>query len=137
MKVTCALILSENKILAVQRGQVQHHAGKWEFPGGKVKENESYEECLKRELREELNIEVIIHDKLDTVFHNYPEFKIELIPFVCEVSKGSLMLKEHAALKWCTFDEFENLDFSTADELLIRGIKKAGRAPAFGNSDKK
>ncbi|PLX23391.1 MAG: hypothetical protein C0599_04595 [Salinivirgaceae bacterium] len=137
MKVTCGLILDNNKILVVQRGTNQHHAGKWEFPGGKVKQNESINSCLKRELLEELNIDVEIYDQLQIVEYIYPEFEIELIPLICQIDNGKILLKEHAAMKWCSFDELLDLDFSEADRVIIQRIKKAGRLPALGNSDKK
>jgi 8-oxo-dGTP diphosphatase len=136
MKVTCGIVLNKGKILAVQRGFSKQHGGKWEFPGGKVKPDESYENCIRRELQEELSITIHIYNQLPTVFYGYPEFTIELIPFVCEISEGEVVLNEHIALKWCGFDDLEKLDFSNADKRIVEYIKKAGRVPALGNSDK-
>ncbi|TNF39155.1 MAG: NUDIX domain-containing protein, partial [Cytophagales bacterium] len=70
--VTCALIFSEGKVLATRRSQTMDLPGKWEFPGGKVEEDESTEECLKREIQEELSIEIEIFEKLSPADFTYP-----------------------------------------------------------------
>jgi 8-oxo-dGTP diphosphatase len=137
MKVTCALIIENNKILAVKRGHDQYNPGMWEFPGGKVKEGESLENCIKRELYEELDIEVTLHKLLPPVVHNYPEFEIKLIPFICEMKNGDLKLAEHAEFKWCELGDLGQLDFTEADRKIIEKMKKAGGLPALGNSDRK
>lgn len=136
MKVTCGLIIDDSKILVAQRGNLGSNAGKWEFPGGKVKKNEIFEDCLKRELKEELNIQVNIISSYEHVKYMYPDFEIELIPFLCKIKAGEIILREHAQLKWCDLDDIEQLDFSDADKIIVKRIKKAGKLPALGNSDK-
>ena len=93
--VTCAVIVHENKILVTQRGPQMKHPLKWEFPGGKLEHNETPEQCIHREIFEELNIRISLVKQLSTVIHDYGSIKIALIPFLSEFKSGSLTLKEH------------------------------------------
>lgn len=93
--VTCAIIQFENKTLAVQRSEIMKLPLKWEFAGGKIEFGESEIDCIKREIFEELNIHISIQKRLTPVIHQYPNFKIKLIPFVAEYVSGVLKLKEH------------------------------------------
>lgn len=82
--VTCAIIEHHNKILICQRSKRMKLPLKWEFPGGKVEIGESKEDCLKREIQEELGLEVEIGSALTMVEHNDPEFSLCLYPFLCK-----------------------------------------------------
>ncbi len=85
IRVTCAIIRNEdNEVLAVQRGEKTDHPFKWEFPGGKVKEGESEEECIIREIREELSIDIVICSRMEDVDYDYGKKHILLIPFICD-----------------------------------------------------
>lgn len=132
IKVTCGLILKKEKVLAVKRGNNKSHAGKWEFPGGKVKKGETFDVCIKRELNEELNIQVKIYEQLPIVSYQYPDFEIELIPFICKLVSQNIKLKEHSDKKWCKLDELEKLDFSEADKQIIEYIKKSRQSAGLG-----
>lgn len=117
-KVTCALIFEEGKFLVTQRGKHPHHPFQWEFPGGKLIPGESEEQCIRREIKEELNIDIEIVEKIYPVVHNYHFKKIELIPFVC-LRKGKIRLSEHVDFKWMKWFEIENEDLSEADKKLL------------------
>lgn len=93
---------------------------KWEFPGGKINEGESPEECLRRELTEELGIEVTIGEPLTVSTHHYPSFTITLYPFVCEIVSGEITLHEHSAMVWLPVEELHMLDWAEADCPVIR-----------------
>jgi 8-oxo-dGTP diphosphatase len=80
--VVCAIIIIENKIFAAQRSQKMTMPLKWEFPGGKLEQNEDEVSCIKREIKEELNIEIIIAKRLNPVIHKYSNFEVKLIPYV-------------------------------------------------------
>ena len=80
-RVTCAIIFLQNKILAVQRGKRMSMPMKWEFPGGKIEQGEAEIDCIKREIREELNIEIEVLERLTPSVFDYPTFTIELIPY--------------------------------------------------------
>jgi len=114
--VTCAIIRNEdNEILIVQRGEKSDHPFKWEFPGGKTSNGESNEECIIREISEELSIDIVICGNLTPVEHNYGNKEIRLIPFVCDTLDDLPVLSEHNAFRWIQPKELAGIDFSEAD----------------------
>lgn len=115
IQVTCGIILRNDKILVAQRSETMFLPLKWEFPGGKIMEGESEEECLKRELREELNISVFIRDRLSTSIFNYGDFTVELIPFLVEYVGGEVVLHEHRQMEWFARHELTALEWAPAD----------------------
>lgn len=117
--VACAIIEKHGKILATQRSASMRMPLKWEFPGGKIDTGENPEECLKRELREELGIEVDVKRFLAKVTYSYPEFSVTLYPFICKVVGGEITLCEHVAMRWLAPEELETIDWSEADLKLI------------------
>ena len=100
IKVTCGLIFAEDKILICRRNLEKSLGGYWEFPGGKVEQNESYEASLERELQEELNMDVVVLRHFLTIQHDYEEFSIELISFLCNLKSAKFSLKDHDAYEW-------------------------------------
>ena len=119
LKVTCAIIRNEdNEVLAVQKGGNTDHPFKWEFPGGKVKKGESEEECIIREIREELNMDIVICSRMEDVDYDYGKKHILLIPFVCDTLDDLPVLTEHAAFKWMSPARLRELDFSEADVMV-------------------
>lgn len=119
IRVACAVIVDDGKVLATQRNITMSMPLKWEFPGGKLHDGENPEECLARELEEELGIAVTIRNALPPVQHRYDEFAIELIPFVCTLAAGNLVLHEHRALAWLSPRELNDLDWPAADIPVI------------------
>ena len=114
--VTCAIIESNQKVLVTQRSEKMKLPLKWEFPGGKVEKGETDEDCLIREIYEELNINIVIKKKLKSNTHKYSENKaIKLIPFICELTGGEIKLTEHANFLWLSNSELVNLDWAEAD----------------------
>jgi 8-oxo-dGTP diphosphatase len=120
LKVTCALIIEDNRLLITQNNIDSDHPLQWEFPGGKVQKNESFEDCIKREIKEELDIEIKILKTLEPVVFDYGIKKIELIPFLCSIKKGDVCLKVHRDLEWITFEKLDFIDFSGADLALFQ-----------------
>lgn len=121
LQVTCALIINnQNQVLAAQRSETMSLPLKWEFPGGKIEPNETAEDCLIREIKEELNIEVEIIKALPANIHAYPKVTIELIPFICRHINGEIILKEHAQIKWLHKDELLALDWADADVPIVK-----------------
>ena len=90
LQVACGIIEKDGRYLIVKRGQTSKCALKWEFPGGKIEKGETLEECMTRELKEELDIEVEVHQRLDTVVRENEELTTELIPFRCKIIKGEI-----------------------------------------------
>lgn len=121
LRVACALIINnEGRLLAVQRSQTMSLPLKWEFPGGKIEQNESPEDCLIREIKEELDIYISIASSLPSTIHQYPTFTINLIPFICQHVSGELILFEHNDFKWFTTSELLDLDWAEADLPVLR-----------------
>ena len=115
IKVTCAIILDKGKVLAALRSRQMCQSWKWEFPGGKIDEGETAEECVRREIDEELSVQISIHHKLTPVVHSYPDKTIELIPFVCSITDGELNAVEHEKVSWFSPDELSSLNWADAD----------------------
>ncbi|HAJ99798.1 MAG TPA: hypothetical protein DCM62_07215 [Bacteroidales bacterium] len=119
LRVTCAVIASDGKVFAAQRHPAARHGLSWEFPGGKVEPFETEQDCLKRELWEELEMQVEIMCRLQPVQHCYGDFTIELIPFLCKPAKGGYILKEHTMAGWFSFDQVRELHWAEADRKIL------------------
>jgi 8-oxo-dGTP diphosphatase len=113
--VTCAIIFFGEKILAVQRSRSMNQPMKWEFPGGKIEPGETEEQCIVREIREELNIEIRITGRLKPNTHDYGAYMINLIPFLAEYVSGEIKLKEHSHYVLMSMDELRKPDWAPAD----------------------
>jgi len=120
ISVTCAIIHFEDKILAVQRSKTMKLPLKWEFAGGKIEAGESEIECIKREIFEELNIEIEVRDRLTPVVHQYSNFTIELIPFIADYLFGELKLKEHSSFILVNKKGLIKLDWAEADLPILK-----------------
>lgn len=130
INVTCAIIRNEDdQVLVVQRGEHTDHPLKWEFPGGKVNDGESDEDCIIREIREELSIEIVICGRLPVVEHDYGHKQIRLIPFICDTLEELPFLSEHVDFKWIDPEELVEVDFSEADIHVAEyySVKTEGR----------
>ena len=127
--VTCAIIIHQNKILVAKRSSTMSQAGFWEFPGGKIENNESMEECLKREIMEELGIEISVKFKLTPSIHEYsPEKVIKLFPFICDWKSGGLRVLEHEEVKWISIKGMENLNLAPADIPICKELSQNWQA---------
>ncbi len=115
IQVACAIIILEEKILVVQRSDTMSLPLKWEFPGGKIESGESDEECIKREIIEELNIKIELISRLTPSRYNYPDFQIELIPFLAKYIDGVIKLAEHKKYLLLKKYELSDLDWAEAD----------------------
>jgi len=113
--VVCAVIWKDGKILVAQRSEKMSLPLKWEFPGGKLEAGESEEECLHRELLEELNISVKILAGMRENVHDYSDLRIRLIPFVVEYVSGEIKLAEHREVRAFSKEEVMELDWAPAD----------------------
>ena len=121
--VTCAIIEKDGKVLSTQRSEIMSLPLKWEFPGGKINDGERPEECLSRELHEELGIAVVISRSLAPVTHQYPTFIITLYPFVCRIITGEIILHEHKAFTWLPPEKLHELDWAEADMPVIKNYR--------------
>ena len=122
--VSAGVIFCSGKLLITQRPEGTHLEGLWEFPGGKRLTNESWENCLHRELREELGIEVEIVGLMHSIQHAYPEKLVTLKFFKCLWKANEPQAIECADYAWTTLDELNNYQFPAADEALLASLSK-------------
>lgn len=123
IRVAAAVIRKDDKIFATQRGYGEFKDG-WEFPGGKIEEGETPEQALVREIREELNTEIRVGERIGTVEYDYPKFHLSMDCFWCEIVQGMLDLKEHEAAKWLTKDTLHSVEWLPADVGVIERIRE-------------
>lgn len=128
VEVAAALVVRNGRYLITRRQGRQHLAGYWEFPGGKRRPGESLEECLRRELREELAIEVEVGEEVQAVPYPYPDRLVRLHFFGCRLASPRIAPQEGQAYRWVRPEELAALPFPPADAALIRAL--AGRAPS-------
>jgi len=120
IRVACALIELDEQILIAQRPKGKALAGKWEFPGGKLEPNESPENCLIREISEELGCLVRVMQALTPVVHHYESFSIELLPFLCLIDEGEPQAMEHSVIQWLDLAQLLKHDLAEADIPIAR-----------------
>lgn len=123
IKVAAAIIQRENMIFATQRGYGDFKGG-WEFPGGKIEQGETGEEALKREISEELNIEIEVGELFDTIEYDYPKFRLSMQCFLCKHVAGTVVLNEHQGAKWLGKHDLDSVEWLPADIELIDQLKR-------------
>lgn len=123
MEVVAAIIQRGNTFLATQRGYGEWKDW-WEFPGGKVKPGEAAREALQREIREELDIEIVILEQLCSVMHTYPRFRLTMHCFLCSLTDSMPKLLEHEDARWLRIDEMDTLCWLPADVEAITRLKQ-------------
>lgn len=122
IEVVAAVIEKDDKIFCAQRNLAKSMGGKWEFPGGKIEVGETREEALVREIKEELDSDIVVDSYLMTVEHDYPTFHITMHVYLCTLVKGDLVLKEHNDSTWVTKEELLTLDFADADKPIVNKL---------------
>ena len=121
--VVAAVIQNEEgKILIAQRNLKKSQGGLWEFPGGKIEPNETKEEAIIREIKEEMDIDIEAKKFIGQKVFNYPDKDINLIAIECKQIKGDIKLNEHEDIKWVNKNELRNFNFAPADKFIINAI---------------
>ena len=123
-KVTAAIIIDDGKILITQRATDTTLPLKWEFPGGKVEVGETPEDCLSREIMEELNLEVIIQDFFTSSLYKYEFGEIELLAYFAKILSGDLHLNVHADYNWILPKDLLLFDFAPADIDIVQKLQQ-------------
>ena len=113
--VVAAIIKEENSYLIAQRNRNKYMGLKWEFPGGKVEPNETFHEALSREIQEELNININVHEKIAEEKYKDDEIDIILHYFLCSKKNGTIRLNEHENIVWVETKDFDKYAFVAGD----------------------
>jgi 8-oxo-dGTP diphosphatase len=119
IRVVCALSVRDGRLFAALRGESMSHAGQWELPGGKIRDGETPEDALRRELHEEFGVKANPGELFATHQHRYPDFAIELAAYRCTM-EGPIACVEHSAVRWVSPQEALALGWSPADLPLVR-----------------
>lgn len=122
VRVVAAVIRDNDRIFATARGYGDLKGG-WEFPGGKIEAGETPEAALKREIMEELDIEISVGSLIDTIEYDYPAFHLSMDCFWCEIVSGEIVLKEAEAARWLTRETLDSVEWLPADITLIEKIR--------------
>ena len=125
IQVAAALIFDNGKLLITQRRPDDHLPNLWEFPGGKVEAGETFAACLVREIREELDIEISVHEQIEDLTHSYPEKTVRLCFFNCRLISGEPKAIHVQDLRWVTREELRHYEFPAADAKLIDRLATA------------
>ncbi|MBO5541759.1 MAG: (deoxy)nucleoside triphosphate pyrophosphohydrolase [Muribaculaceae bacterium] len=120
--VVAAVIEHEGLILCMQKGHTRYAytTGHWEFPGGKVEPGETPQQALHRELLEEMEYDIDVHEHLITVTHHYPDFDISMAAYRCTARDRQFVMREHAACRWLEPEQLLTLEWCAADLPIAR-----------------
>lgn len=119
IEVVAGIIYKEDKFLIAQRNLKKSQGGFWEFPGGKVEQGETYEEALKREIKEEFDADIEVKEYVGENVHHYPEKDIKLIFYKAELLSNTIKLLEHEDFRWITKEDKDKFEFSGADKAVF------------------
>lgn len=123
IEVTAALIRRGNRILIARRPATDHLAGLWEFPGGKIEPGEAPEACLRREILEELRLDIKVGSYFTDSTYQYPQKKVHLLAFWAELTGGEAQALFHDAVKWVTLAELDAVEFAPADIPIVERLQ--------------
>lgn len=124
INVVGAAILKDNKVLAMQRSQDMTLPGMWEFPGGKVEENETEEEAMIREIQEELNVTIKILEYVNEASYAYDFGTVSLKVYTAEILSGHISLEEHSDGRWLTANELTEVNWAPVDIPAVKVLQK-------------
>jgi 8-oxo-dGTP diphosphatase len=128
VQVAAAVIAQDGRYLITRRKAGTHLAGLWEFPGGKREAGESLEDCLRREAREELGLEITPPIPFRTIRYDYPEKSVELHFFRCFIKAGEARAIGCDEVRWVAASELDSFDFPPADLPLVKALQEGGQA---------
>lgn len=129
IEVTAAVIKKGDTVLITQRSfDDVDLPGLWEFPGGKIEVGETAESCLKRELKEELGIDVTVGRELDVIEYQYPDKLVRLLFYEVEYTGGEIILNAHADAVWVHVKKLLEYEFAPADITFVKKLVRSGRA---------
>lgn len=122
IKVIAGIITNNDEVLITRRAPKQNLAGGWEFPGGKIEINETPQECLARELKEELNIDVSVGEFCIDVIHDYGNIIINLFAYYCTILEGEIEISVHDQYEWIKINDLLKYDLLPADIPIAKKV---------------
>lgn len=123
IEVVAGIIYNGDKFLIAQRNLKKSQGGLWEFPGGKREEGETFEEALKREIKEEFDADIEVEEYIGENTHHYPEKDIKLVFYKAKLLSKEIKLLEHESYKWITKENKDEFEFAGADKVVFDLIK--------------
>ena len=117
--VAAGVVIQDDRIMLCQRRPEAHNGLKWEFPGGKLEPGESSEEALRRELREELSIDVQVGHIADAVYYRYPDRDVLVLFYMCKITGGTPSAVDCNAIEWVGIGDVQGYDFAGADRVFV------------------
>ena len=124
IEVVAAIIREGDRVFATQRGYGEFE-GMWEFPGGKIEPGESHHEALKREIREELDVDIHVGERLCSVEYDYLTFHLTMHCYLCSLASGCLTLREHKEARWLAHNELNSVQWLPADVSVVDSLQSA------------
>ena len=118
IEVVAAVIYKDGAYFTTQRGYGEVE-GMWEFPGGKIEPGESHDVALKREIQEELGVDIAIENLLCTTEYDYPSFHMTMHCYLCSIASGEIELREHKSARWLRPEELGSVEWLPADKDVI------------------
>ena len=118
IEVVAAILHRDGEYFATQRGYGEFE-GMWEFPGGKIEPGEGREVALKREIQEELGVDIVIEDLICTTEYDYPSFHLTMHCYLCNIASGEIELREHKSARWLTAETLDSVEWLPADKEVI------------------
>lgn len=123
-QIGVAVIRDDRDLILIDRRLAKGLLGGfWEFPGGKIEGNETVQECIKREILEEIGIDIAIDSHLITIDHTYSHFRVNLQVYNCRYLSGQARAIECEEIRWVTIQELDNYTFPAANQEIIRALK--------------
>ena len=116
------LFVRGDRVFATQRGYGEFE-GWWEFPGGKIEPGESHHEAMKREIREELDVDIYVGERLCSVEYDYPTFHLTMHCYLCSLASGCLTLREHKEARWLAHNELNSVQWLPADVSVVDSLQ--------------
>jgi len=123
IEVAAGLIFRNGKLLITQRHVDSYLGGLWEFPGGKREQRETFQDCLARELHEELGVGVSVGDAVEEIYHAYPDRTVNIKFFLCRLNHGEPQPRQCAAVTWVSRSELSSYGFPAADAKLLEKLR--------------